>query len=236
MVERETERADRILDAAAELLARWGYRKVTVDEVARRADVGKGTVYLHWRSRDDLLFAVLLREGAAVFDELVQGMRADPTEVALHRYVRTIFLQAMRRPLLAAIYTRDAEVLGRLVATDGSRGVVHSKITLSTEYLALLAEHGLLRADLPVEQIGYGLGAAVLGHVSIDPMLPPELALPVESKADLLAGTIRSSFEPAGKPAEHAFVEMAPKIIGIIEQLRDTYRDHVYRATTDGKK
>lgn len=233
MVERKTERADRILDAAAELLARWGYRKVTVDEVVRRADVGKGTVYLHWHSRDDLLFAVLLREGAAVFDELVRGMRADPTEVALHRYVRTIFVQAMRRPLLAAIYTRDAEVLGRLVATDGSHGVAHSKMALSTEYLALLGEHGLLRADLPVERIAYGIGSAVLGHLVIDPMLPPELAAPVDTKADLLAEMIRSSFEPAGEPSEYAFAEVAPTIIGIVEQLRDTYREHVY-GTTDG--
>ncbi|MHA6804156.1 TetR/AcrR family transcriptional regulator [Salinifilum ghardaiensis] len=235
MAERVTERADRILDAAAELLARWGYRKVTVDEVARRAGVGKGTVYLHWRSRDDLLFAALLREGAATFDELVRGMRADPAEVALHRYVRTIFLHAMRRPLLAAIYTRDAEVLGRLVATEGSREVVHSKIALSTEYLALLAEHGLLRADLPVERIAYGIGSAVLGHLSIEPMLPPELALPVETKADLLAEVIRSSFEPPGNPTGHTFAEVAPKIIGIVAQLRDTYREHVYRATTDGE-
>ncbi|MBE9373948.1 TetR/AcrR family transcriptional regulator [Saccharopolyspora sp. HNM0983] len=231
MARRDTERADRILDAAADLLTRWGYRKVTVDEVARRADVGKGTVYLHWRSRDALLFAVLLREGVATFDELARGMRADPGEVLLHRYVRAVFLQAMRRPLLAAIYTRDAEVLGRLIATDASRGVVHSKITLSTEYLALLAEHGLLRADLPVERIAYGIGTAVLGHLSIDPMLPPELAMTDEVKADLLAEMVRRSFEPAEAPNERAPGEVAPKITGIVEQLRDTYLEHIYGST-----
>lgn len=236
MSERDTKRADRVLDAAGELLARWGYRKVTIDEVARRADVGKGTVYLHWRSRDDLLFAVLLREGAAAFDGLVQGARADPTEVALHRYVRTIYLYALHRPLLAAIYTRDSETLGRLLTTEDSQKIVHSKVTLSSEYLALLAEHGLLRGDLPVEQIGYGIGSAVLGHLAIDPMLPPELALPAETKADLLAEMIRSSFEPPDKPTERMFAEVAPKIIGIVEHLRDTYLDHVYRTTADRKK
>lgn len=235
MAGRDTERADRILDAAADLLARWGYRKVTVDEVARRADVGKGTVYLHWRSRDDLLFAVLLREGAATFDELARGIRADPGEVALHRYMRAIFLQAMRRPLLTAIYTRDAEVLGRLIATDGSRGVTNSKLTLSTEYLALLAEHGLLRADLPVERIAYGIGAAVLGHLSIDPMLPPEMAMSDEVKADSLAEMVRRSFEPPEALTERACAEVAPKITGIVEQLRDTYLEHIY-GSINGKK
>ena len=40
-------RADRILDTARELLLLWGYRRVTIDELARRAGVGKGTIYLH---------------------------------------------------------------------------------------------------------------------------------------------------------------------------------------------
>lgn len=236
MAGRNMARADRILDAAAELLAKWGYRRVTIDEVVRRADVGKGTVYLHWRSRDELLLAVLLREGADTFDELARGMRADPAEVALHRYVSNIFLNALRRPLLAAIYTRDTEVLGRLATTDGSRGIAHNKMTLSMEYLALLAEHGLLRVDLSVEQVAYGIGSAVLGHLVIDPLLPSELAMPVEAKAKLLAEMVRGSFEPPGKPDERRLAEAAPKIIGIVEGLRDTYRDHVYGTSSEREK
>jgi Bacterial regulatory proteins, tetR family len=36
-------REERILDAAAALLVRWGFRKTTIDDVAREAGVGKGT-------------------------------------------------------------------------------------------------------------------------------------------------------------------------------------------------
>jgi AcrR family transcriptional regulator len=43
-------RAARILDATAELLLRHGYRRVTIDDIARHADIGKGTVYLHWKT------------------------------------------------------------------------------------------------------------------------------------------------------------------------------------------
>ncbi|HEV2580965.1 MAG TPA: helix-turn-helix domain-containing protein [Ktedonobacteraceae bacterium] len=42
-----TLRAERLLDVAAALLVRWGYRKTTLDDVAREAGVGKGTIYLH---------------------------------------------------------------------------------------------------------------------------------------------------------------------------------------------
>jgi AcrR family transcriptional regulator len=37
-------RLERVLDAAADLLVRLGYRRVTIEEVARRAGIGKGTV------------------------------------------------------------------------------------------------------------------------------------------------------------------------------------------------
>lgn len=47
-------RAERILDTTAELLCQHGYKRVTIDDVARRAGVGKGTVYLHWKTREAL--------------------------------------------------------------------------------------------------------------------------------------------------------------------------------------
>ena len=55
------ERAGRVLDAAADLLVRWGYQRVTIDEVARRAGVGKGTVYLHFHNKEAMFLSVLLR-------------------------------------------------------------------------------------------------------------------------------------------------------------------------------
>ena len=37
-----------ILDAVDVLLARYGYRKMTMDDVARQVGIGKGTIYLHF--------------------------------------------------------------------------------------------------------------------------------------------------------------------------------------------
>ncbi len=46
------ERAQRILDAAANLIAHYGYDKTTVDDIARAAGVSKGAIYLHYRSKE----------------------------------------------------------------------------------------------------------------------------------------------------------------------------------------
>ncbi len=46
-------REERLLDVATTLLVRWGYRKTTIDDVAREAGVGKGTIYLHWKDKNE---------------------------------------------------------------------------------------------------------------------------------------------------------------------------------------
>ncbi|MBN2049171.1 MAG: helix-turn-helix transcriptional regulator, partial [Spirochaetales bacterium] len=48
-----------ILEIAKPLLLRYGYSKVTVDDIAEQAKLGKGTIYLHWKSKEDLFYALL---------------------------------------------------------------------------------------------------------------------------------------------------------------------------------
>lgn len=45
---------DLILDAADRLLARYGYKKMTIDDLAREVGVGKGTIYLHFSSKEEV--------------------------------------------------------------------------------------------------------------------------------------------------------------------------------------
>ena len=68
-------REARILDAAGELLLAFGYRRVTIDDVARRAGVGKGTVYLHWASKLELFATVLIRDAAEIVVEQISAFR-----------------------------------------------------------------------------------------------------------------------------------------------------------------
>ena len=49
-----------ILDATRELLAEGGVHGLTVEGVAARAGVAKTTIYRRWRSKDELVFAVLI--------------------------------------------------------------------------------------------------------------------------------------------------------------------------------
>jgi AcrR family transcriptional regulator len=48
---------DLILDAVDVLLARYGYRKMTMDDVARQVGIGKGTIYLHFPGKEELILS-----------------------------------------------------------------------------------------------------------------------------------------------------------------------------------
>ncbi len=70
----------RILDAAYESFWRSGFARTSVDAIAARAGLTKRTVYLYFRSKDDLLSAVLARyrELAAIrLDRIGSRMPAD---------------------------------------------------------------------------------------------------------------------------------------------------------------
>jgi AcrR family transcriptional regulator len=60
---------DRIIDAAAQIFAQKGYAGATVADIAAAAQIGKGTIYQYFASKEDLFFAVfewfLLRSAAA---------------------------------------------------------------------------------------------------------------------------------------------------------------------------
>ena len=47
---------DAILDATDELLIKFGYKKMTIDDLAREVGIGKGTVYLHFPSKEEIAF------------------------------------------------------------------------------------------------------------------------------------------------------------------------------------
>jgi AcrR family transcriptional regulator len=59
-----------LLDAAERLLLRFGYRRMTVDDLAREAGIGKGTVYLLFDSKEEVALAVVNRWSERVFDRL----------------------------------------------------------------------------------------------------------------------------------------------------------------------
>lgn len=218
------ERATRILDTAAELLVRYGYRRVTIDDVAAGAGIGKGTIYLHWKSREALFTAVFEREVLQAIGELLQALRQDPQLSLLHRFARTYFLAILHRPLLRGFVLGDPDLLGKLAQPRDDR---HRLISHS--YFQLLAEHRLLRDDLDVDAIAYAFQATFEGFLQAEaaataPTPASQAATGLDQRADLLAQTVQRAFESGHTIARHAQQSLATAVIDLLSDLVDADR------------
>jgi AcrR family transcriptional regulator len=215
------ERATAILDVAADLLLRHGYRRVTIDDVATGASIGKGTVYLHWKSRERLFSAVFEREVLYAIDELRQALRQDPRVCLLHRLAHTYFLAIVNRPLLRGFLLADAELLGKLTASrDTTRADRH--IGTSRAFLELLAKHGLLRDDMDVDEVRYAYEATFEGFLRNEAAAPAE---GLGERADLLARTVRRAFESDLTIPDTELRDLANAAVSLLTDLLDADRD-----------
>jgi AcrR family transcriptional regulator len=212
-----SERAGRILDVAADLLLRWGYRRVTIDDIARHADIGKGTVYLHWKTRDELFGAVFEREVLAAIDELLAAVRQDPMGWLPHRLARSYFLAIMGRPLLRGLFLGDTEMLGKL-ARPGNVSREGRHQVMSRAYFEVLAEHGVLHQDLSIEAIAYGFLATLEGFIL------SEHGFDLQERAELLAFTVQRAYETGQSLSPAVAQTIASRVIGLLTDLVEADR------------
>ncbi len=223
-------RAEKILDAAGELLLRYGYKRITIDDIAAAAGVGKGTIYLHWKTRDDLFDAVIAREYAEVMDEMLEVIRQDPQSLLMNRAVRWEFLAVMRRPILRALFTGDMELMGSLTSGGVNRELNVQLDQMFLVYLSLLHEQGLLRQDLTPLEHFYAWQATCLGFFLNDPFSSEQFPFDLEKKADLLADTLKHAFEIESESSREKLLAILPRMTALIEEIIQKYQVELQKA------
>src|SRR5258707_12990701 len=100
------DKRERILDASERIFARHGFFAARVSEIAKEAGVADGTIYLYFKSKDDLLISLFERRMTQVNEELraaIAGWRT-PLE-QLHAFIRTYLRLLSNEPAAAEVVT-----------------------------------------------------------------------------------------------------------------------------------
>jgi AcrR family transcriptional regulator len=193
---RRQERADRILDAAAELILRWGYKKTTIDDIARQAGVAKGTIYLHWKTREDLFMALLTREDLKLAEDMKQRIASDPEGATLRGFIKQSTTALMKNPLMKALFLNDTDMLGEFASREYSSGTYPQRIENYKVFLEFLRSHGMVSTDIGIREQTYILSAVWIGFLLVDPWMPEEFKLSDEEMIEMLADTVQRALEP----------------------------------------
>ncbi len=149
----ESTKKESILVEAARAFARFGFKKASIDEIARRAGVAKGTIYLACESKNDLFYQVLNREVRAWIAAAAQAIDLRvPADRLLERTSDAAIAYLLDRPLLRLLLFGEAHALmpewGREL--DALRALARVNVE---EILSLGIRQGLFRDTLDVPSV-----------------------------------------------------------------------------------
>src|SRR5688572_1634793 len=85
-----------LLDATDRLLARAGYQKMTIDELAGEVGIGKGSVYLHFPSKEEIALSHI--------DRIIERLKSELEIIAEQQKIAAA--EKMRRMLLKRVLFR----------------------------------------------------------------------------------------------------------------------------------
>jgi AcrR family transcriptional regulator len=141
---------ERVLDAATEVLAASG-PDVSIDEIARAAGVGHGTVFRRFPTKDDLIYAVVERHVAQMCAIAEEALESDDPGEAFFDFVRQVAELAMSTP-----------GLHKCVVHCGEKPRGAELDELGRKVVARAQRAGALRSDLEPSEVGPLIRAALL--------------------------------------------------------------------------
>jgi AcrR family transcriptional regulator len=166
---------DLILDAVDVLLAKYGYKKMTMEDVARQVGIGKGTVYLHFPGKEELILSHIdriaerlvgrLREIAGSSDSPDRRIRKMLVLRVLFRFDSVVHYSQNLNDLLSSVRTgmlcrrekhfgKEAEVLEDVLREGARLGTLECADPRTASFVLVQSTNSLLPFNLSARELG----------------------------------------------------------------------------------
>jgi len=166
---------DLILDAVDVLLAKFGYKKMTMDDVARQVGIGKGTIYLHFPGKEELILSHIdriadrsvakLREIAGSSDSPDRRIRKMLAHRVLFRFDSVAHYSQNLSDLLSSVRTslltrreghfeKEAAVLEDVLREGARLGTLDCPDPRTTSFVLIQSTNSLLPFSLSARELG----------------------------------------------------------------------------------
>ncbi|CAN5384247.1 TetR/AcrR family transcriptional regulator [soil metagenome] len=152
----KTEIREKIVDAAIVTFSKHGYDRTKMDDIAETANLSKGTIYLYFKSKEELFYAIsennikALKEQLSVLFTKSENLISDSqmfyvnfrkaSEQSDKVFLETIAESSRNQRLQEMLYHQRIKVLD-----------------IVTEYLKLQIKKGFFRTDIDIDAIALGL-------------------------------------------------------------------------------
>jgi TetR/AcrR family transcriptional regulator, repressor for uid operon len=152
----KTEIREKIVDAAIVTFSKHGYDRTKMDDIAETANLSKGTIYLYFKSKEELFYAIsennikALKEQLSVLFTKSEDLISDSqkfyvnfrkaSEQSDKVFLETIAESSRNQRLQEMLYHQRMKVLD-----------------IVTEYLKLQIKKGFFRSDIDIDAVSVGL-------------------------------------------------------------------------------
>jgi len=166
MVNKEEYRR-RIIISAGQIFSRYGFRKTTMDELARALKMGKSSIYYYFKSKEEIFEAVVLHEANILRNELTTAIKSVESPVdkmknyvfvrmkafeKLSNYYNAIFDKNLDHfdfiETIREKYDREELAILRLIIYHGARKKVFN--VKNSEFTALAVQTTLKGLEVPL--------------------------------------------------------------------------------------
>lgn len=166
MIDKEEYRK-KIVISAGQIFNRYGFRKTTMEEVARALNIGKSSIYYYFKSKEEIFEAVVLHEANILRNELTTAIKSVESPVdkmrnyvfvrmkafeKLSNYYNAIFDKNLDHfdfiESIRVKYDREELAILRLILYHGARKNVFN--VTNSEYTALAVQTTLKGLEVPL--------------------------------------------------------------------------------------
>ena len=142
------EKYQRFLDAAVEVIAERGYFKSPVSEIAKRAGVADGTVYLYFKSKDDVLRTAIDRRFETFYQQIADAFLTIPGPREQLEYIAQVHLESYQvNRSMAVLLQTEMRQSAKFIAEFSHRHLARYIQTVR-EVVRRGQEEGIFRRDV----------------------------------------------------------------------------------------
>lgn len=159
---RSAETRERLFRSALDLFARKGFTETTVEDITEAADVGKGTFFNYFPSKDHILLAFGEMQLGKLDSAVAEARR---TSEPMPQFLRSLGVRMTQEPIRnpGIIRTLLQAYLSTTPVREAMLDLQKRVHALHTEIVLLGQERGEIRRDLPAAEIAHVFRQTIFG-------------------------------------------------------------------------
>lgn len=163
---RSAETRERLFRAALELFAKKGFTETTVEDITEAADVGKGTFFNYFPSKDHILLAFGEMQLAKLEAAIEEARR---TGEPMPKFLRSLGIRMTQEPARNPSIVRALlqAYLSTTAVREGTIDLQKRVHALHTQIIQLGQERGEIRNDLPAAEMAHVFRQTIFGTLLV---------------------------------------------------------------------